>query len=124
MKRFSFVFVLFLALPALAQQWGSAGLQTNPLVNAVLAEVVNSGADNALHWKFTCSSTVAATVVFEHRDAANAANVHAQGYFLTANQPFTDSSGVPTTVLFSGERFRIRLNAAITGLIWCSVLTD
>ena len=104
--------------------WSSNGLLTNPVANAIVAELVASG-DNARKWKVVVSSSVAATVVVEHRDVANTANVpgHTQGFFVPANGSVNICSDIAIPI-FDLQRIRIRLNAGITGSIWGSVLME
>lgn len=127
MKRFmtaaAVVLVLFFATPAFSQQWFSGAPQTNPAINTIL---VDTGAlDNTwLAPTILCASTVAAVVVLEWRDSANATNLKSQYLILAAN---TTSPPItfPTQYLFTpGERLRVRLNAAITGSIQCSFLSN
>jgi len=115
-------------LPSLSLAgWATAGLQTNPAANAVLAD---TGAlpPQSLNMTMFCSCTVACTVVLEHRNAANNANVvdpltgntHAQGFFIGAQG--SQANPFPQAIFLEDqERVRLRLNTAITGAAWCSI---
>lgn len=127
MKRFLVAFALLATLlvskESSAQTWNSALLQTNPAANAIVADTGPALGDNARKWYTICSSTVSAILIVEHRDAANATNLHSQGFFLPANGTVTMGPDSALVVL-NGERVRLRLNAAVTGSLWCSVFLD
>lgn len=93
------------------------GPLTNPAANTILAD---SGARPAggKFPAFVVSSSIAAVVVLEYRDAANAANIWAHTFPIAAMTPFPFQ--LPGNNYFDaaeGERFRVRLNAIIVGVI-------
>jgi len=118
------VLLCMLLTPASALDWTSNGLLTNPAANTILAEQVAVG-DNARMWVVMCSASVASTVVVEHRDAANLTTIagHSQGFFIPANGATTPNSVIRIPI-FDQERIRVRLNGAVTGGVWCSVLME
>jgi hypothetical protein len=120
--------LLFLASGAASAQtaptWASAGLLTNQLANAIVADTGPATQDGARKWYVSCSSSVAAILVVEHRDAANATNLHAQGFFVPANGTVTIGPEAINVVVLTSERLRVRLNTGITGSLWCSVFMD
>ena len=124
MKKF--IAVVALSVAALHVEAGSpitSGVLTNPAANTIL---VDTGAlpGPANHtYQLLVSSSVAAVVVIEVRDAANATNIWAHTIPIAAMQPFqlkVDSLSLEG----DQQRIRIRLNAAITGVIQASVVTD
>lgn len=100
----------------------TGGAFTNPAINTILAD---SGqvTDNTHEIYALCASTVAAVIVLEHRDAANATNVWSQYLILPANTT-TQIVFIKWVVTTLNERVRFRLNAAITGSVQCSVVID
>ena len=99
--------------------WFTAGAQTNPLIDTILADTgaLTNGGVSAV--TFCVSSTVAAVVVLEQRNAANTANIVSHIFPVAAMTPLIiEFPGVPFA---PSERFRARLNAAITGQIQVSL---
>jgi hypothetical protein len=93
--------------------WFTGGALTNPAINAIMADtgaLVNGGTSTVT---MIVSSTVAAAVVLEQRDAANALNITSHIFPVAANTPL--SVEFPAVGFAPNERFRVRLNAAITG---------
>ena len=93
--------------------WFTAGAQTNPAINAILADtgaLVDGGVSNIT---LIVSSTVACAVVLEQRDATNANNINSHIFPIAAMTPL--KIDFPGVGFAPSERFRARLNAAITG---------
>jgi hypothetical protein len=100
--------------------WATAGVQTNPAINAILADTGALTPGGQTGVTVILGGSVAFIVTLEHRNAANDANVNTQVLAAAANDPFTVS--LPGIDFASGERIRIRLNAAVTGSIQASLL--
>jgi hypothetical protein len=114
-KFFSALFLIVFAFTAHAAGPYTAGALTNPAINAILADsgpTQLSGKNPAL----VVCSTVAAVVVLERRDAANAVNLYSQVFAVPASSCFMYTYPQSFDAA-ENERFRIRLNAAITGSI-------
>lgn len=117
--------LLFAAALIVAAQFAHAGgpytqgALTNPAVNAILAD---SGArpPGGKTPAFVICTTVAAVVVLEYRDAANAANIYSQVFTVSANTCFRYEFP-PVFDTADQERFRLRLNAAVTGTLQASL---
>lgn len=101
----------------------TVGPLTNPAVNTILADTgpLLIGAQRP---KFTISSTIALVAVFEWRDAANAVNVFSHPFPIAANVPFNFEFPGDLIMSEDGERFRLRLNAAITGLCQATMFSS
>lgn len=119
---FAVLFTVLLASPVFAGTPVTGGAFTNPAINTILAD---SGplTDNTHEVTILVSSTVAAVVVLEYRNATDTANVWSQYVIIPANsfQPYKIEKFVITNL---NERLRMRLNAAITGSIQASILID
>jgi hypothetical protein len=98
--------------------WDTAGPLTNPVVNAILADTGPLG-PGGKSWSVWVSSSVAAVVVVEYRDAANAANVKAHTIPMAAMSTILIT--LPNLDTADQERLRLRLNAAITGVMQGSI---
>jgi len=102
--------------------WFTNGILTNPAINTILAD---SGAlpeaGGPVSTRVIVSSTVICAPILELRDAANSANISSQAFILAANTSLEIE--LPITWA-AGERMRVRLNAAITGLIQVSIITS
>jgi len=101
--------------------WFSAGVLNNPAVNAILADtgaIPNAGSGRAI---VVFSSDVAAIAIIEKRDAANTSNLNTQAIILAANE--TVSVELLGMVWAVNERFRVRLNAAVTGNVQASIMS-
>jgi hypothetical protein len=101
--------------------WFSAGPLTNPAIDTILADTGAAPANSATV-TIVVASTVAAVAMIEKRNAANTANVSSQVVPVTANGlvPVT----LPDINWVDNERLRVRLTAAITGQIQCSILSS
>ena len=99
--------------------WTSAGVQTNPAIDTILADSgpVQVGASGA---KIIFGSGVAAIVTVEYRNAANNANNQSQILAVAANQVI--DMDFPYIPFAANERIRVRLNAAITGSCQASII--
>lgn len=107
--------VLLLSVPVFAAEVPfTAGLQTNPPANTILADsgpidaLNQTGTDTiAIPFKFVAAADVTALVMVEWRTAANDANVWSQPYPV---QAFSTVEGTEHVFLFhEGERVRLRL---------------
>jgi len=99
--------------------WFTTGAQTNPVINAIIADtgaLADGGTSNVT---MVVSSTVACAVVLEQRDAANTANINSHIFPIAANTPLMVS--FPAVSFAPSERFRARLNAAVTGQVQASI---
>jgi hypothetical protein len=100
-----------------AARWVGGTVFTNPAANTVLADsgAVTAAAPDGTTYEYqvVASSTVAAQIQVQHRDAANASTVESFDVFLPA--------GVVTfpvqVTLKSNERVRVVLVSGITGSI-------
>lgn len=106
-----------------AADWYTAGVQTNPLANAVLADTGGVPADSTRRFEVICATTVSAVAFIEWRDATNVNNLRTQGVILPANQT-SEIKFMWVPNFATGERVRVRLNAAITGVAQCSILME
>jgi len=101
--------------------WVSAGPLVNPAIDTILADtgaIVSGGGGNL---QMIVASTVACVVVLERRNALNTANISSQIFPVAAADPYDLKIVVGWA---DGERFRLRLNAAITGSAQASLITD
>lgn len=92
----------------------TASAQTNPAANAILADTGAFAISNNVDVRILVSSTVAAVIVFEHRNATDTANVTSHIFPVAANSPLVVHVANAFSVGAS-ERLRLRLNAAIVG---------
>jgi hypothetical protein len=99
--------------------WATAGVQTNPSTDAILADTTALTPGGQSDVTVIIGGNVAFVVTVEHRNAANNANVNTQVLAAAANAPF--SCDMPGINFGSGERLRIRLNAAVTGSVQASL---
>lgn len=108
------------ALVALAGTLDTAGVQTNPVLDAILADTAALPAGKYLFQVFISSSVVAAFEV-EHRNAANGANVFSQ----RVHVPASDTSRLPgpafVLTMALNERVRVRNVAALTGNVQAQI---
>src|SRR5262245_33509277 len=99
--------------------WATAGVQSNPATDAILADSGNKG-----YGPFEASvifgGNVAAVAVIEHRDTTNTSNINSQVIACAANQCV--QVWLPGVTL-ANERIRVRLNAGVTGAVQASVFT-
>jgi len=98
----------------------TAGALTNPAANAILADTGSQGQLGS--GRIWVSSTVACAVVLEKRNAADSANDYSHIFPIAANAPFILS--YPNMEVAIDGRIRLRLNAAATGQVQASILTD
>lgn len=105
--------------------WLSNGPIVNPGAGAVLAEtgpVPAQGIPGRSLPGLIASSTVAATLRIEHRNAANAANLQSQVLPVQANTPLA----IPALGSVSpdpGERIRLVVVSAVVGTVQGSLFT-
>jgi hypothetical protein len=106
-----------------AADWFTAGVLTDPVTDAILADtgaiagaLPNSYCVNAI----VISSNVAAVVILEQRNAANAANITSQAILIQANDTITYPR---FCVVLTGvnQRIRLRLNLGVTGVMQASI---
>jgi hypothetical protein len=85
---------------------------TNPATNALLAD---TGALNGSQTSLTAliSSEVACIVFFEYMNAANTVALYSHAFIIGANT--SQQFDLPGLSYLVGERFRLRLNAGVTG---------
>lgn len=111
---------LLQALTALAGVLATAGVQTDPAANAILADTAALGAGKYLFQAFI-SSSVAGAFELEHRNAGNTANVFSQ----RVHVPASDTSRLPgpafVLTLAASERVRVRNVAALTGNVQATI---
>lgn len=101
--------------------WDTAGPLTNPAANAICADTGAIGGANYAP-RLWISSTAAGVFVFEHRNAANNANIASHIFPVGASANFIfDMAPVALT---DNQRIRVRINAAITGSVQCSLFRD
>jgi hypothetical protein len=101
--------------------WLSNGALTNPAIDTILADTGPFNGSSPRSCSAVIASTVAAVVFFEYRDAANAANVKSQAIPVAANELVRLE--IPNLDTLVGERYRLRLNAAVTGVCQGSLFT-
>lgn len=94
----------------------TAGIQTNPTANQILADTGPCEANDAHDMTMLVSTTVAGFVFLERRNAANDAVVWSHALPMAANTPLVVHVGNVIECL-QGERFRLRLNAGVTGQV-------
>jgi hypothetical protein len=119
-KLLAFLFLALFSLAASAQ-WVTSGIIVNPTANQIICDAGAVADTNSHEWDIYVSSTVAAAFIIEWRDAANAANVWSHIVPVTAGTiaPVFTQRGGPT--MQAGERVRVRMNAAATGSVQCSI---
>lgn len=111
---------------AAGENWYTAGIQTNPAANAIIADTgplafPNSGnGSGTMNFTVIVSSTVAAIIHVEIRDAANTAVVRSQAFMVPANTTFQSVKNIAIP-LDGGERLRLRMNGAVTGSVQGSI---
>jgi len=100
--------------------WFDGGIQTNPVINAIL---VDTGALPASQFaaKIILGGNVAAVATVEQRDSTNTTNLKTQTIAIPINGVV--DLDFPGVVISANERIRLRLNAAVTGSIHASILT-
>jgi hypothetical protein len=99
--------------------WFSAGIQTNPGANAILADTGAMPSAGKGTLQITLGANVAAVAALEHRNAANDATLNSQVIACAINQAF--DTNFPNLEWVAGERFRVRLTAAIVGSAQASI---
>lgn len=107
----------------MASSWFSAGRLTNPAAGAVLADTgpFSTGV-GSLAVQAVVSSTVLAQVLLQHRDVANTTTLSEQLFVVPANSTYNLPLESALQGLQAGERFRLVLNAGITGTIQGSLI--
>jgi hypothetical protein len=100
--------------------WSTAGIQTNPLIDTILADT-GAVADAVTRVTAVIGGNVAMVVHFEHRNAANNANLFSQVLAAAANAPFV--LPLDGLTVAAGERLRVRINPAVTGSVQASLYT-
>jgi hypothetical protein len=103
--------------------WTTAGLLTNPAIDTILADTGPAPTDGGIRGKMFMASTVQAVGVLEWRNAANTANIRSQAFVVPANSSLQIMLEFPLN-MSTGERLRVRLNAAITGVVQASMFSD
>jgi hypothetical protein len=114
--------LLSLALPAHAD-WQTAGLLTNPVTDAILADSGPTPIDGGVRGKFFMSTTVTVIGVIEWRNASNTANLKSQAFVLPANSSIQIMLEFPLNMT-AGERLRLRVNTGVTGTVQGSIFSD
>lgn len=99
--------------------WGTAGPLTNPTAGAVLADTGNLPLQGLAPQVFV-SATVQCAVIAEHRDATNTVTKMSHIFPVNASAPFEMDWKFPFDI-GEGERFRLSLNAAVTGRVQGSI---
>ncbi len=91
------------------------GFQTGILSsNLLLAEIPPVGIQAAQQPALWMSASVAATIEFQHRNAANTSNLWAHRFFLSAASPIILPAPV-YRILEADERIRVMLISSIIG---------
>ena len=101
--------------------WATAGVQTNPAIDAILADSGAIAAGGVTEATIILGGNVAAVCTIEQRNAANSANVNTQVIACAAGS--VEQVKLPGVSLAANERIRVRLNAAVTGSLQASVFT-
>jgi hypothetical protein len=102
--------------------WFSAGVQTNPSTDAILADTGALSASGRLgEIKVVLGGNIAAVCTIEHRNAANNANLNSQVIACLANGNYDIS--LPGLSWGASERFRVRLNVGVVGSVQASIFT-
>lgn len=99
--------------------WFSAGILTNPVIDTVLADTGALAGAGSGRIKVVLGGNVAVIAVVERRNALNTANISSQVIACAANTVF--EMEIPGEAWADQERYRIRLNAGITGSTQASV---
>ena len=96
------------------------GLLTNPTINTLVADT-GAMAANGVNIKIIVGASVASRFAIEWRNAANTANLWSQIVANPANQSI--SVDLPVGIPFAaGERLRIIMAAALTGVAQGSII--
>jgi hypothetical protein len=100
--------------------WSTAGIQTNPATDFILADT-GALTDTLTRATIVLGGSAAMIATLEHRNAANSANLNAQVFASPINvaSPFY----LDGLSIAPGERLRLRLNAAVTGSVQASIFT-
>jgi hypothetical protein len=93
--------------------WNSNGNITNPGLNAVLAD--SGPLDHAIQVTILLSSSVAATILYEHRNASNDTALESFMFYLTLNQQILIILPKLMVNISSGERVRLVNTTVIVG---------
>jgi len=96
--------------------WQSAGVQTNPVADTILADSGAIAAGGTFSVTMGCVTSVPATVALELRDAANTTTLNSMSFNILDISKLTDLVQFSITVA-ANQRLRIRLVNAITGQI-------
>lgn len=99
--------------------WYTAGPQTNPADQAVLADTGAIGSGNNTPACIMVTANAQASVIVEQRNAANNATVASQFIRVPANDTRSLDMGVIS--LGPGERLRVLQSGALTGVIHASI---
>lgn len=110
---------LLLCAPALAAtHWYSEGTKSSPASGTLLAD---TGATTGNYSCFLIAdSSVEASLVFQHRNAANDTTLHAQTFTAVVGTIFTPKFEVP--YLDINERFRVLTDALAIGAIQTTLI--
>jgi hypothetical protein len=121
-KFFAMMFAaLFVLLSGFAQAaWYTSNIITNPTVNQIIADTGAIGDGYGHDFDVCVSSTVAAAIVVEWRDASNTTNVFAHIIPIPANG-FACFTSRGSLTFQANERVRLRMNAAVTGSVQGSI---
>ena len=102
----------------MAEPWFTAGEQTNPATDAIVADTGQIG-PGRYGFDIVIASAVAVNLMVEHRNLANDANVNAQVVYMGATDQVQFYLDVE---LLAGERVRIRVVTGITGKMQASII--
>jgi hypothetical protein len=100
--------------------WATNGIVVNPAANAILADTGAMSEDMSHDYDIYLSSTVATAMVVEWRNATDTANVFSHILPIAANTTFVFTSR-GSLMMLTGQRIRVRQNAAATGSVQASI---
>lgn len=101
--------------------WATQGRLTNPSAGAIVADTGALPAGTTYYPQVVVSSTATAQLIFQRRNAGNTVTISEQLVVCPANQTFQLSLNGNLDDWADNERFRVVLNANVTGSVQGSI---
>ena len=120
MKKTFALFLILSPLLAWAEGWIASGSVTNPTANQVMVDTGALSGPGKIEFCVYAASTVATAIRVQHMNAANSAAVQDPLVTVPANNFQTFCPKIPITYA-DGERFRVIMTGAVTGVVSVSL---
>jgi hypothetical protein len=101
--------------------WFTSGVLVNPAIDAILADTGPAAAGEQSSVKVIIGGSIALIVALEYRNAANTVNVNSQ--IISSLTNAVEEVELPGLNYQTGERFRLRLVAAVVGSVQGSIFS-